>query len=454
MRRTRARRLSAVLLASALVIAGCGRDDDDGADKGPDTSGSDNGGETSGAFINAAEECPSGWNPTEGIEGDTIKIGSISPSTGAVTATVYNRVTQGMRAHFEAVNAEGGVKAGDGKTYKIEVVEKDDSYDASKTLAATQDLIENEKVFAMVANIGTETSIASRGYVNEQCVPSIALGTGSPEWGKNNTSPWYIGGLPSYATEAVAFLDYYSTVKPDATIAVLYQNDDFGQSYLGAIKKYADGDSEMEVVAEEPFDIKAGQTPEAAITRLAQSKADVLFVGISGTSCAGSLTFIPADWQPARYLSITCSGKVALSFGGDAVEGIYTSQATLVPDSPTDREHPKMQEFFQKGASVGLSQDELEDGIHAAGWGFAAIFLEGLKQTPEVTRDGLMNALWQVEVGDEVGLLRPGQKVVTNNAEDPWLIEGLRIVQRKGDDWEEVHPLTDYNGRSNELAAS
>jgi len=451
MRQHRTGRLLAVLLTAALVAAGCGSDDDKSGGNDNDRT---NGGDTSAAFIDPAQDCAEGWDGTTGVEGDTIRLGTISPKTGAITATIYDLVTQGMKAKFDYVNSQGGVKAGDGKTYKIELEEGDDSYDASKTPQVARDLVENKKIFAMVGEIGTETSLAVRGYMNEQCVPSIALGTGSPEWGKNEASPWYIGGLPSYATEAVAFLEYYKTVKPDAKIAILYQNDDFGTSYLNAMKKWIDDTgSEMSVVAEEPFDIKSGQNPESAITSLAASKADLLYVGISGSSCAQSLTFIPASWTPDRYLGITCSVKTALSFGGDAVEGVYTSQATLDPSSPTDQQNPKVQEYFTQGKAAGLTDDQLQDGIHAAGWGFASILLQALEETPKVTRDALMNTIWQMDVG-AIGLLRDGQKLITDDAKDPWLIEGLRIVQRKGNDWTEAHPLTDYNGKSNEYAGN
>lgn len=453
MRHHRKSRLLAVLLAGALVAAGCGGDDDTGSnDNGGDNGG--NGGETSGAFIDPAQDCAEDWDGTTGVEGDVIRLGTISPKTGAITATIYDLVTQGMKAKFKYVNEnEGGVTAGDGKKYRIELEEGDDSYDASKTPQVARDLVENKKIFAMVGEIGTETGLAVRSYMNEQCVPSIALGTGSPEWGKNDASPWYVGGLPSYAMEAVAFLDYYTTVKPDATIAILYQNDDFGTSYLNAMKKWIeDNDSEMSVVAEEPFDIKSGQNPESAITSLSQSKADLLFVGISGSSCAQSLTFVPANWTPDRYLGITCSVKTALSFGGDAVQGVYTSQATLDPSSPTDQQHPRLQEYFTQGQAAGLTQDQLQDGIHAAGWGFASILIEALKLTPEVTRDALMNTIWKLDIDESIGLLRDGQVIKTNETEDPWIIEGVRIVKREGDDWVEANPLTDYNGRSNEFA--
>ena len=77
--------------------------------------------------------------------------------------------------------------------------------------------------------------------MNDNCVPSIGLATGSPEWGKAAEFPWYIGGLPSYATEAHRFLEYLKKEKPDAKIALLYQDDDFGKSYQATIKKEIKG---------------------------------------------------------------------------------------------------------------------------------------------------------------------------------------------------------------------
>ena len=186
------------------------------------------------AFINPDEDCEN-YDGTKGITGDTIKIGTVRPESGPYS--IYDTVTKGLAAYVGAVNAKGGVKAGDGKTYQLQLVKADDAYDPAKTPGEVKRLVEQEGIFAMVGEIGTSNNLAVRQFMNDNCVPSIGLATGSPEWGKAAEFPWFIGGLPSYATEAHAWIEYLKESNPKAKIALLYQDDDFGQAYEKAIKK-------------------------------------------------------------------------------------------------------------------------------------------------------------------------------------------------------------------------
>ena len=439
-------RASAAILCLTLVAASCGRDDKGTA---ASTTAKD-GGASSAAFIDPAKDCKDGYDATKGITGNEILVGTVRPTSGPYA--IYDTVTKGVEKYFEAQNAKGGIKAGDGKTYTVKLAKGDDGYDPAKTPGVVQGLVETDGVFAMVGEIGTETNLAVREYMNKKCVPSIALATGSPEWGSNNTSPWYIAGLPSYATEARAFMDYLKTTNPKATIAVVYQNDDFGKAYLAAIKKFVASEApDMKVVAEQPYDPASGQTTEGVTTQVAASKADVFFIGIGGTQCPKTMTFIPADWTPLVYASITCSGKLALSLAGGKDEGIYTAQATLDAGAPSDANNPKVLQFIADGKSVGLTDAELQGGIVGAGWNFAALFAEALGKTPKVTRADIMNTIWQLDKLN-FGLMRDEAEASTDNEKDAWPLEGLRIVQRKAGDWVEVAPLKDYNGQSNSFA--
>jgi len=446
MNRTKLLRGTALVLCLTLVAAGCGRSDSSSST----STTAKGGGATTAAFIDPAKDCKGTYQATKGINGNEILVGTVRPTSGPYA--IYDTVTKGVEKYFEAQNAKGGIKAGDGKTYTVKLVKGDDGYDPAKTPGVVQGLVEKDGVFGMVGAIGTETNLAVREYINKNCVPSIALATGSPQWGQNNTSPWFMGGLPSYATEARAFMDYLKGVNPKATIAVVYQNDDFGKAYLNAIKKFISSEApDMKVVAEEPYDPASGQTTEGVTTQVAASKADVLFVGIGGTQCPKTMTFIPADWKPMVYASITCTGKLALSLASGKDEGIYTAQATLDAGAPSDANNPKVITFLADGKSVGLTDAELQGGIVAAGWNFAAIFAEALKETKTVTRADVMNKIWQLKKAD-FGLLRDGANASTNNEKDPWLLENLRIVQRKAGDWVEVSPMKDYDGQSNSFA--
>lgn len=435
-------------LAVGLLAAGCGRSDSTDKADGATTTAKE-GEAASGAFIDPAADCDK-YEGTKGISGDTIKIGTVRPAAGSYA--IYDHVTTGLKAYFESVNKAGGVKAGDGKTYKLELIAEDDQYDPGKTPALVKRLVEQEGVFAMVGSVGTETNLSVRDYLNDACVPSISLATGSPNWGDANDYPWYIGGLPSYALEAVRFLEFLNTKQPSAKIALLYQNDDFGKAYLGAIEKFlADSGSKMTLVAKESFDPASGQDTQAVTTKLSQSGADTFFVGIGGTPCPATLKFVPKDWKPTTYVSITCSGKLALGLAGGADEGVYSTQFAYDPGTKADTTQPAVKAYLDGAAAAGVTAPFLDGGIESAGWGFGSIFTTGLEQATTVDRAGVMNALWSLK-DVKIGLAIDGVTAATDGAKDPWIWEKLRVTHREGGQWVEAAEFIDYNGKSSSLA--
>ena len=436
-------RLAALATTSALLLTGCGRDDKS-SDSGSTTTAA---GGSSKAFIDPAKDCTA-YEGTKGITGDTIKIGTVRPASGSYA--IYDTVTKGLDAYVGAVNAKGGVKAGDGKTYKLELVKGDDAYDPAKTPGEVQRLVEQEGVFAMVGQIGTSNNLAVRQYMNDKCVPSIALATGSPEWGSADKYPWYIGGLPSYAAEAHGFMEWIKKEKPNAKIALLYQDDDFGKAYRGTIKKELAG-SKVTVVAEQSFNPLTETSPESKVAQLAGSGADVFFVGIGGAPCPAAVRSVPGTWTPLTFVSITCTGGTAMLLTGGKDEGLYAMQATLDPGTTADQANPKMKAFFTDGAANGLSKGDLEGGIAAAGWTFGSMFVRGLELTPKVARADLMNTLYSMK-GENYGLMLDDAKANTNGATDPWALEDMRVINRKAGQWVEVAPITSYDGKSNSFA--
>jgi branched-chain amino acid transport system substrate-binding protein len=452
---SRWKRLAAVLFATALVAAACGRDDS--SSSSDDDSGSDSedsSAEEASAFIDPSIDCAD-YQPTAGIEGDTIKIGTIRPADGPFA--IFDQITTGLEAWATSVNDNGGVQAGDGNSYMIEVIKENDSYDPGKTPALAQKLVEQDGVFAIVGTIGTENNLAIRDYLNDNCVPNIALATGSTNWGDADQYPWYISGLPSYALEANYWVDYIAETNPEAKIAILFQDDDFGTAYRDALEKAVersnnDDGTNMEVVAEQGYNPLSGTTTEAAVTQLSTSGADTFVVGISGTPCPQTLTFIPETWDPTTFISVTCAGNTAMSIAGPAAEGVIQAQVTLDPADPADADQPAIQQFREQGAAVGLDEGQLDGGITSIGWNFGQFFELGLTETEVVERAEIMNALYSLDTG-AFGLIRPEIEIITDGAEDPWAVEGFRIAQRKAEGgWEELAPVTNRNGESNQLA--
>lgn len=436
--------VAALVAVTTLAATACGGRDDSSA-----STTTAKGGSSSGAFIDPKVDCTS-YKGTQGVNGDTIKIGTVRPATG--NYAIYDQVTTGLDAFVKSVNTAGGIKAGDGKQYKLELVKEDDAYDPAKTPALVKKLVEQDQVFALVGDIGTETNLAVRDYLNQACVPNVALATGSPQWGENKQFPWYIAGLPSYAAEANAWVQYLKKSKPDAKIALLYQDDDFGQAYEQAIKKAIKG-TDIEIVAEQSFNPLSGTTTEAAVTKLSQSGADTFIVGIGGTPCPKTLSLVPDTWKPTTIVSVTCAGKTALSLAGGKDQGVIAAQATLDPSDPADQSNPKVQQFDTQGQAAGLTKDQIEGGITSVGWGFGALFAKAVEQAKAVDRADVMNALWSMK-DQNFGLLRDEITVNTDGAKDPWLIEGFRMVQREGTGWKELSPVVNFEGQSNGFAGN
>ncbi|GIU90812.1 MAG: hypothetical protein KatS3mg010_1911 [Acidimicrobiia bacterium] len=278
MRLRRAKRLRflslAVVLAVALAACGDGRDDDEGAgtdDTTEDTG--DDGADGAGFAIDTADCVTDPSSVT--IEGDTIKLGTSLPQSGQYAA--FNNINLGQQAYFRYVNDElGGIDVG-GKKYKVELVATNDEYAADKTVANVTSLVEDDDVFALFNVVGTKNNLAIRDYVNENCVPNLFAATGSPAWG-NREYPWLIGTfLVPYPLEMQALVTYLAETKPDAKIAILRANDDFGRSYSETLESLIEG-TDLTIVAEETYDPESTEVA-SQVTSLASSGADVWVLG-------------------------------------------------------------------------------------------------------------------------------------------------------------------------------
>ena len=160
MNRTPWKRWAALVLALTLTAAACGgRDDSSSDDSGDGGSGSETteAGET--AFIDPANDCTD-YQGTDGRHRRHDQ-GRHRPARSPVRTSIYDQVTNGIEAYFKAVNEAGGITAGDGKTYKIELVKENDEYDPAKTPPLVKKLVEQDQVFAIVGVIGTENNVAS-----------------------------------------------------------------------------------------------------------------------------------------------------------------------------------------------------------------------------------------------------------------------------------------------------
>lgn len=430
--------IAALLLALTMVAAACGGRDDESSDGGS-SGGSDTEDTTEEAATDLADPalCEN-YDGTQGITDDQILIGNSLPQSGLFS--VFDKVRVGIDAYFQFANAEGGI---DGRT--LELKSLDDQYLPERTRANVETLVNTDGVFALLGMVGTENNLQASQFLAEQglCVPNLAVATGFPGFGDPATDPWIINGLPNYALESIAFASYLEQNDPDAKVAILAQNDSFGESYVTAFKKAIEG-TDITVVDEQTFDPKTETNPQGQVTTLASSGADALLLGVTSLPCPNALNAVKTSgWTPLTYVTLTCSSKTLMDIAKDSAEGTISTRATYDPSDPANASEPPVVEFKEQGASAGLTEADLNDLNVAAGWGFGAYLVQLLKAAPELERASVMNTAWfQKDVS--YGLNLEGLQWTTDGETDPFGINQLQFVKRTGGTWVPEGELEDY----------
>ncbi|MEU9130113.1 ABC transporter substrate-binding protein [Kitasatospora sp. NPDC048540] len=230
-------RAMALLAAFALAAAGCGSSD---------------GGE--------------GKPSTPGVTEDTVTIGGHVALTGPA-APGFRDFAPAVKAYFDYVNDNGGVHG-----RKIVYKYRDDAYNPSTTVDAVHELVEQDKVFAIVGGQGTPTHTKVTDYLNSQKVPDLFVGSGCPCWDAPSTHPYTFGWPLDYIREGKILGAYVASAFPGKKVAYFTQNDDFGKSGVEGLDRTVPASSVVTRQTYEPGNLDI--TPQ--MTAIDNAKADVI----------------------------------------------------------------------------------------------------------------------------------------------------------------------------------
>ncbi|QBS42389.1 ABC transporter substrate-binding protein [Nocardia sp. CS682] len=364
---------------------------------------------------------------TTGITETSIKLGGVYPLSGPASA--YGELPKGVRAYFDYVNAEqGGV---DGR--KVEFLIRDDGYQPPKTVEETRRLVEQDQVFAVFSTLGTATSAAVWDYLNQRKVPQAFIAGGATKWGSDTEHPWTIGWQPSYRAEGQAFARYVREQRPNATVAVLYQNDDFGKDLLTSFTEAVAG-SGIKIVGEQSYEV-TDPTVEPQLRNLANSKADVL-LNFSTPKFASQALAADArntDWNPLHILAQVANSVTMLKQVG--FQNVQNVVSVAFMKDPADAQWDTdagMRTYRDKVAQYTRDADPTNQ-YTAVGWAMAQTFHKTMEAAKCPTREGLRDAMRALDNID-IGLLLPGITVKTGPG-DAFPLEAMRIQRFEGDHW-------------------
>jgi branched-chain amino acid transport system substrate-binding protein len=388
----------------ALVPAACGREDD-----------SSGGGSGDGAKADP------------GITDKTIKLGGSYPFSGPASA--YGTIGEGAKAYFKFLNAKGGVNG-----RKIDFITLDDGYEPPKALQNARRLVQQEKVFAMFNTLGTPNNLAIWDFLNEQKVPQLFVATGASAWGSDiKAHPYTIGWQPNYVTEAKVYAEYLKKNKPNAKVAVLYQNDGFGKDLFNGFKQGIAG-SDIKVVRQESYNV-TDPTVAAQVGRLARSGADT-FLNITTPKFGAQAiaTVAKSGWKPLHILNNVAADKnlVLKPVGLENAKDIVSTAYFKDPQGDQWADDPAVQEYKDALKKYAPKSDP-EDAFNMYGWTVATTMAKALEQMKEPTRDSLMEAVRNMDL--EQGTLLPGNKIETT-PDDGYPLEAMQIIKFDGENWQ------------------
>jgi branched-chain amino acid transport system substrate-binding protein len=369
-----------------------------------------------------------------GISATAIRIGGTFPLSGPASA--FSVFAEAATASFNLINSKGGIQG-----RKIEFVFFDDAYEPSRTVANVRRLVESEQVFALYNVGGTAHNLAIQNYINEKKVPSLYPNTGAAVFEESpDQYPWTRGYAPSYGAESGVFAEYLKNNKPNAKIAILYQNDAFGKDLLGWFERYA-AKASLQIIAREGYH-PLDPSIDTQISKLARSGADTLlsfalpkFVGQAIRKNA------ELDWKPLHIVSST-TASIELIFkpaGLDISKGIMSALYIKDASIPQFAADPAVKEFGETLLRY-FPNASPRDNFRQRGWIASQMLIKALEAMKAPTRAALMEAANNLQA--DIPMLLPGIRLKPRQ-DDFYAINSLVMSRLQDDNWIlEGEPIT------------
>ncbi|MBX9646862.1 MAG: ABC transporter substrate-binding protein [Xanthobacteraceae bacterium] len=358
-----------------------------------------------------------------------IKIGNIMPYSGPASA--YGIIGKTEAAYFKKINDAGGING-----RKINFVSYDDAYSPPKTVEQARKLVESDEVLFIFNSLGTPPNSAIHKYMNSKKVPQLFVATGATKWNDPKDFPWTMGWQPNYQSETQIYAKYILKNSPNAKIAVMFQNDDYGKDYLKGLKDGLGAKAASMIVIEESFETSEPSV-DNHIVKLKSTGADI-FINISTPKFAAQAIkkMSEIQWKPQHFLNnVSASVGSVIKPAGyensqDIISAAYLKDAS---DKQWDND-PGMKEFYAFMTKDFPEGDKLDGGT-VVGFGVAQTLVQVLKQCGDnLTRENVMKQAASLK-DFRTEVLLPGIKINTGPT-DFAPISSLQLMKFKGEKWE------------------
>jgi ABC-type branched-subunit amino acid transport system substrate-binding protein len=272
--------------------------------------------------------------------------------------------------------------------------------------------------------------------MNSKKVPQLFVATGATKWNDPKDFPWTMGWQPNYQSESRIYAKYLLKEKPDAKIAILYQNDDYGKDYVKGLKDGLGAKAASMIVAEESYETTEPSV-DNHIVKLKSTDANVFFNVTTPKFAAQAIKkMAEIEWKPMHLLNNVSSsiGAVMKPAGFENGQGIISAAYLKDAADPQWDNDAGMKGFLDFLAKDFPEGNKL-DGSVIVGYGVAQTMVQVLKQCgDDLTRENVMKQAANLK-DFRTEVLLPGVMINTSPT-DFAPISQLQLQRFKGEKWE------------------
>ncbi len=385
-----------------------------------------------------------------GINSRVITLGGTFPLSGP--ASSYAPIPVGMKAYFSYANARRAAvdKKRGVRGRQIKWIYYDDGYNPANTVQQTRKLVEQDKVFALFGGLGTEPQEAVRNYLNDQKVPQMFVSTGATEFGSQFTQyPYTMGWQPDYQAEGAIYGKYIVANQGTKKIAVILQNDSYGNDYLDGLKAGL-GPKQSNIVSTQRFEVTAPSVGQQ-VAALKASGADILCIFATPAKTIQTYATMKAlSYKPDNiYLNSVSATDTFMKLavqnaGADLVNGSVSVAYGKDPASPLWAKDPAVilyKKIIAKYAPTANANDALVYyGVSKAYDAVQLLYAAGKNPT----RASLLAAAQKMSWTNPFSL--PGVTVKTS-ANDRFPISQVKLQRYNNGLWNTFGPLINGRGK-------
>ncbi len=329
---------------------------------------------TTGATIAQAQ-------PSQGVTKDTITLGSIQDLSGPL-AGFGKQVRLGMMLRVDEANEQGGING-----RKLDLKVEDSGYDPKKAVLAAQKLVNQDKIFMMIAHIGTAQNLAAMPVQFAKNVINFFPVTAAREMYEPFNRLKYSFAATYYDQIRLA-LPKLVKEKNAKKVCTIYQDDEFG------LEVERGGEAALKAMGmeyAEKTSFKRGATDfSSQVAKMKAAGCDFVVLGTIIRETIGTIgESRKTGFNPTFLGSSAAYTDLIHKLGGKAMDGLY---ATMTVQHPYLDETSQPIRFWANKYKTKFNEDPTVFSVY----GYSAIdsFIRAAQKAgPNLSTDSFIKAM-------------------------------------------------------------